>query len=408
MVQHPVQVFWGFLCLICVKLTVGETCPTLITSLHQKNCTDKSDNRTAYYLDKTSCIPRCSIYPTEVQTRTCPNGVSDCITGFNCEGRCSGGGGEDFACEKQADCIQFGPRVQCGKYCVLPASVDDGQSVSCMAYHSNLPEYVNSYWTAQKFKPVCDDDGNWMPKQCKGGLQGRCMCYSSTGVRLFGEAKYKEASNMTCACSRKKADLEAAGRNAVTLHCDSLGNFERLQCDIEKSLCWCAEPFTGDLTAPIVPFAAMAKLPCYSQGTVGSQYLRQCESKKFATTMVTSKLKGHGVVTVQSDSLLCQSDGSYGAYMVQSGIAYCTWRDNSKIGTWQANLAGMTDKLTCNCARDYKRYEHSLSCEGTGNYVLLQQVIDENNQKQYYCVDDYGFAKSGLLSDSTTDCSLFY
>lgn len=102
------------------------------------------------------------------------------------------------------------------------------------------------------------------------------MCYSSSGVRLFGEAKYKEASNMTCgkllsfpssltkhtACSRKKADLEAWGRNAVTLHCDRMGNFERLQCDIEKSLCWCVEPFTGDLTAPIVPFAALAKLPC--------------------------------------------------------------------------------------------------------------------------------------------------
>ncbi|KAH1021346.1 hypothetical protein HUJ04_010874 [Dendroctonus ponderosae] len=62
--------------------------------------------------------------------------------------------------------------------------------VSCMAYHSNLPEYVNSYWTAQKFKPVCDDDGNWMPKQCKGGLQGSAAIKRGSRKELAGAALF--------------------------------------------------------------------------------------------------------------------------------------------------------------------------------------------------------------------------
>lgn len=56
------------------------------------------------------------------------------------------------------------------------------------------------------------------------------------------------------------------------------------------------------------------------EGKVGSQYLRQCESKKFATAMITAKLKTHGVVTVETDTLLCDADGSYGAYAIRSGM----------------------------------------------------------------------------------------
>lgn len=62
------------------------------------------------------------------------------------------------------------------------------------------------------------------------------------------------------ACSRKKADLLAEGRWYVSLHCDSTGNYEELQCD--SGLCWCAEPMTGDLTAPVVPETMMIYLPC--------------------------------------------------------------------------------------------------------------------------------------------------
>lgn len=57
-----------------------------------------------------------------------------------------------------------------------------------------------------------------------------------------------------------KEDLLEAGREYVSFHCDSMGNFEPLQCD--KGLCWCAEPQTGKLVSPIVPEKAFRILPC--------------------------------------------------------------------------------------------------------------------------------------------------
>ncbi|XP_066262546.1 uncharacterized protein [Euwallacea similis] len=395
------------LLLINVSSSTEKSCPgTLITSLHQKNCTDRATNETAYYLNRDDCIPKCSICPTVVPNSNCSTD-SDCIAGYNCDRRCGPGSKyQVHKCESSVDCYQYNPRCTCDYYCVLPEIEDD--DVACMAYHSNIPAYVDKWWTAKKFKPICDDDGYWEPKQCKGGLQGRCLCYSSMGVRLFGEALYTKAENMTCACSRRKSELESAGRSYVSFHCDSLGNYEKLQCDMEKELCWCVVPQTGEVTAPFVPLAAMKKLPCYSAGTVGAQYLRQCESKKFATVMIIKKLKTHGVVTVESDTLLCDADGSYGAYSISSGIAYCTWRDNKQIETWQANINGLSRPLTCNCARDYKMYQHSLACDGGGEYVLLQMFIDDKGQKQYYCVDDKGFAKTDMLDDASTNCTAIY
>ncbi|XP_066156094.1 uncharacterized protein [Euwallacea fornicatus] len=391
-------------------ISLEETCPgTLITNMHQKNCTDKATSEIAYYLDRKTCIPKCSIYSTDVQDDIeCSDSSDECIAGYSCEQRCGPSSTlREYKCESDEDCMEYNKRSKCLKYCVVPDTENEDE-VNCMAYHSNIPSYVDKWWTAKKFKPVCDDHGQWVPKQCKGGLHGRCLCYSSTGVRLFGEALYTEAENMTCACSRRKSELESAGRTYVSFHCDSVGNYEKLQCDIQKGLCWCVEPQTGDLTAPFVSVAAMKKLPCYAEGTIGAQYLRQCESKKFATVMITEKLKTHGVVTVESDTLQCDADGSYGAFSISSGIARCTWRDNSQIENWQTNVAAVLDTLTCNCARDFKVYAHSLACEGNGNYVLLQQVINDKGKKQYYCVDDKGFAKTDLLDDANIDCTQIY
>ncbi|KAF7267827.1 hypothetical protein GWI33_018987 [Rhynchophorus ferrugineus] len=394
---------------ILFRLSREQDCPsTVVTNFHQKNCTDQATTDVAYYLDRSGCIPKCAEYPTVVQDSQCTTNPNICIAGYSCENRC---GTKltlrEYPCEVDEDCTSLpgGTRAKCLKYCVMP-KINTG--VNCMAYHSNLPEFVQSYWTAQKFKPVCDDNSDWVAKQCKGGVNGKCICYSATGVRLFGEALYTKSENMTCACSRRKNDLESSGRTIVTLHCDSMGNYEALQCDMEKEICWCAESKTGALTAPAVPEKAKAKLPCYVSTQVGSQYLRQCESKKFAQLLITAKLKAHGAKYVQADTLLCDADGSYGAYLVSSGIAYCTWRDNSKIGTWQSNIVSNTGGLNCYCARDYKRYEHSMDCQSNGNYENLQHYMDEDQNIKYYCVDNDGFAKTDLFDFSNITCSEYY
>lgn len=44
---------------------------------------------------------------------------------------------------------------------------------SCMAYHANTIDFRYNKFTALKFKPICEIDGSWRAKQCKGGVNGR-------------------------------------------------------------------------------------------------------------------------------------------------------------------------------------------------------------------------------------------
>ncbi|KAJ8966780.1 hypothetical protein NQ314_003318 [Rhamnusium bicolor] len=203
-------------------LVYGQTCDKLlITDFSQQDCVNRHREDITYYywINEDECLPFCQAYTFQGPARTmCP-----CPPAYACEKRCSGTG-------------------------------------SCMAYHANTSDFTYNKFTALKFKPACNVDGLWNAKQCKGGVSGRCFCFDARGNRLFGQATYLESQDMTCACSRRKADLEASGRPYVSFHCDSMGNYEKLQCD--SGLCWCAEPKTGELTAPIVPEKAMIKLPC--------------------------------------------------------------------------------------------------------------------------------------------------
>ncbi|XP_060524613.1 uncharacterized protein LOC132701013 [Cylas formicarius] len=383
----------------------NQKCPKLITTFSQVNCTDRATDIDAYFysLDESiSCVPKCESYSSNLDA-SCESMDDKCMPGYACEKRCGPTVSlREFSCETDDDCIAQGgnARTKCKFYCVAK------KEESCMAYHCNTEDYVETFWTAQKFKPVCDNDGNYQAKQCKGGLSGKCFCYSAKGKRIFGQALRADADDMTCACSRRKAELEEQGHFYVSLHCDSMGNYEQLQCDAVSEQCWCVEPKTGDLTSAVVPMKAMIKLPCYSTAVIGSQYLRQCESKKYAQELIVNKLRTHGAKWITTDFLLCDGDGAYGAYMLSSGIAYCTWRDNSKIGTWQSNVeAGVS--VDCNCAKDFMLYNHNQACEGNGNYKTLQQTMN-GDVTYYYCVDSDGFAKTDFLTNNNIDCSLYY
>lgn len=57
-----------------------------------------------------------------------------------------------------------------------------------------------------------------------------------------------------------------------------------------------------------------------NSASVGSQYLRQCESQKYAQAYIEYELKVHGNNYANFATLLCDDDGSYGAYRVQSSV----------------------------------------------------------------------------------------
>lgn len=63
------------------------------------------------------------------------------------------------------------------------------------------------------------------------------------------------------ACSRRRMQLTKSGK-VTTLHCNEMGDFERLQCD--EAICWCADPRTGqpEDKSRAVPEHLMTLLPC--------------------------------------------------------------------------------------------------------------------------------------------------
>ncbi|KAK9717913.1 Thyroglobulin type-1 repeat [Popillia japonica] len=263
---------------------------------------------------------------------------------------------------------------------------------SCNRYHTARPnDYTQALW-----KPTCLPDDSYAPKQCKGeAANGRCFCYDPSGNRIFGDAFSLDADDMTCACSRHRAALEASdARTFFSLHCDSMGNYEPLQCDMNSEQCWCVEPKTGDLKSAVLPMNLITKLPCYNETTFGSQYLRQCESELYAQKKITDEFQAHGTDRVNFETVLCQYDGSYGPYKITKGILYCVWKDGSSIGAYQVEVDSSVDSINCNCARDTKIYElagllFSLSCLPNGNYNSVQ--VDGS---LYYCVDSDGFPVS--------------
>lgn len=49
---------------------------------------------------------------------------------------------------------------------------------------------------------------------------------------------------------------------------------------------------------------------------VGSQYVRQCESKRIAGQKILEKLEAHGRLSAFIQDALCDGDGSYGSYRI--------------------------------------------------------------------------------------------
>ncbi|CAH1384568.1 hypothetical protein MTP99_011270 [Tenebrio molitor] len=283
----------------------------------------------------------------------------------------------------------------------------------CVDFGTTQNEVCTTYWGNTTYKdiiskPTCAKDGKFGPKQCKGDRRtGRCFCFSAEGKRVFGQQWWSKADNMTCACSRRKADMNDESIYFNSLHCNSMGNYETLQCDFVSEQCWCVEEMTGELTSPVVPEKAKFKLACYNSLTLGSQYLRQCESQKYAQSRIEYKLKLHGTNAKYAD-FVCDDDGSFGAYAIFDGATFCTWRDNTKIGTFQAGDDRST--VNCNCARDSKIFEEvgnvqNQKCDTQGNYVEYQKP-----GSVAYCVDLDGYKKSkaGDAVLNSENCTSYY
>ncbi|CAH2237898.1 jg16701 [Pararge aegeria aegeria] len=236
----------------------------------------------------------------------------------------------------------------------------------------------------------CLPDGRYAPVQCKGDVfTGRCFCSDENGNRIFGQMWRSEANEMSCACSRKRHELETKHGKLSTLHCTSNGDYEKLQCD--EGMCWCVETKTGQPITPPVQEVDMRRLPCFSAASLGEQYLRRCESIVYALATIHREQSAHGTNFLGNPITFCDFDGSYGSYQIQNGIAYCTGRDGKILGSWQVVVSTMQG-MNCNCARDTMLYfpERGMTvsevCQPNGNYRPNQIAGNVT-----YCVDSDGY-----------------
>jgi len=256
---------------------------------------------------------------------------------------------------------------------------------TCSANSSSC-QYVADNNTHISWKPRCNG-ADYEPVQCKGDRPtGRCFCFDKKGNRIFGEQLWAEAENMTCACSRRVQELQDQGRKDVTLHCNEQGNYEELQCD--NGVCWCAEEKTGTPISRILPENMMTMLPCYENASLGSGYLRQCESMLIAQKRIEILMAAHSSTNPNFPYTNCEFDGSYGALQQDGNQLFCAWKDKSRIESYASQLSGMR-VMNCKCARDKKKYGDAVQfeCEGNGNYVREQYTNDGTK----YCVDPDGF-----------------
>lgn len=222
--------------IVVAYLNPLEESQLCITSITQSDC-----EKYSVLVSKQGNCPRCETGAKQCEACTHSD---DCAPGLKCD-QLSTFNDDDGDVDENKNQTE---QLQQQKWCVYDKST---------CHHLNhLPDQIQ--WV-----PDCEPNGQFAAKQCRGDkVSGRCFCFDDAGNKIFGWDWRVNEQQMTCACSRYRARLEAAGRQDVTLHCTSNGNYEELQCD--RDICWCADPLTGALVegTVIVPSTMWQALPC--------------------------------------------------------------------------------------------------------------------------------------------------
>lgn len=302
------------------------------------------------------------------------------------------------------------------------AKLDDGKEdcdkYPCTCAKNDYREWYNANDCTERFwNPSCDrETGLYGPVQLKAatGFNGEPhrgeagdnrWCSDPAGNRLFGQELVGwDISDMTCSCSRKHWELKQnkqvidevgdwslEGRSDVSLHCDEIGNYERLQCDMGR--CWCINNKTGEAMSLVLPESLLHLLPCYTgftnQVEVGKQYLRRCESRVIGVQHVDQWLQKHGTHWKRTAGIKCDIDGSFNPVHCDDTMCYCKDKNDKTIVSVNQERE---DQMKCRCARDKDAGLTNLKCDGAGNYKLDQKV-----GKEEYCVDEEdGWRTSGI------------
>ncbi|TRY72455.1 hypothetical protein TCAL_01020 [Tigriopus californicus] len=277
------------------------------------------------------------------------------------------------------------------------AAAVEGCLKATLEYDSWLNGLNGEECSELKWEPSCTFYGAYDNVQSKTNVfqpVNSKFCSAPDGTRIFGQATIEaEADEINCRCSRKRWELEKeilsiGARDDVTLHCERNGDFEPLQCDLER--CWCINPVTGVALSRALPEKMAMALPCYDKELFGDQYLRRCETRSLGKAKSRKKLRDHGFYWLESMGVTCDWDGSFGKVYCDksSGQCKCVDKNNQQIGNYFTTMLNKDD-LNCQCARDELEGLTQLNCgsgSSAGNYLELQSLLTTE-----YCVDESGF-----------------
>jgi len=259
----------------------------------------------------------------------------------------------------------------------------------------------------QLWSPVCDEVGLYNAVQFKASREEEGQyrwCSSPRGDMLFGKEQVTlEKSQMTCACSVKRWELEQEKiltggekidrRRDVSLHCEEDGSYETLQCD--KGKCWCVENSRGKPISIVVPESLVELLPCFDDRDLeehyGNQYLRKCENRAIDILKTKELLSLHGTSWTLGTEFECDPDGSFAPVQCTGSQCRCYTKTNDPL-VYAIESTNKGD-MTCRCARDEAEQLTSLTCQGNGNYATIQ-----SSEGKEWCASPYdGWRMSGKV-----------
>ena len=280
-------------CPACVHyLELGEQCDididSVITSenlatVEKLPCTNVVIERTPYLSNTKANIPLLKIHQCGP-----PNSAYQCISG-TCSVKDPS---EEEKCAKDED--EFAQWQQ-----------DEVEANACTKY----------LWEKE-----CNPSGQYQRVQAKYSefttKPHRKFCVDPFGNRIFGDAAFDDAE-INCLCSRKIWELEnVLHQDEVTLHCESNGNYDPLQCN--ESRCWCVDPQLGHVRSRAVHKDLAKYLSCFNPNTFGQQYLRRCQSRQTGRKKSSKMLAMHGLSWLQDSDFECDYDGSFAAVNCKS------------------------------------------------------------------------------------------
>ncbi|XP_034032636.1 thyroglobulin-like isoform X8 [Thalassophryne amazonica] len=251
-------------------------------------------------------------------------------------------------------------------------------NVHCEKAPKKCSEMVNRPPIPGAYIPQCDQDGNYLPKQCWAST-GYCWCVDSTGKEINGTRKGPGQGNVHCEEAPKKCS-ELAKRppkpGAYIPQCDQDGNYLPKQCWASTGYCWCVDSTGKEISGT-------RKGP--GQGNV------HCEEAPKKCSELAKRPPILGAYIPQ-----CDQDGTYLPKQCWASTGYCWCVDSTgkeisgtRKGPGQGNVH--CEKAPKKCSemvnRPPKPGAYIPQCDQDGNYLPKQCWASTG---YCWCVDSTG------------------